>query len=246
MEVWAMTDIGLVRKENQDAYAVCTETPTGHVIAVVCDGMGGSAGGKLASSIAVETFTKELQKVLTAEMTAEQLKEACAYAVSLANSAIGKAAEENPEYRNMGTTLVSAVTCGEEAMVLTNVGDSRAYHICEGGIRRITKDHSLVERMVDHGEITAEEARHHPSRNLITRALGPDTDAQCDTFLCPIAAGEYILLCTDGHSGTVTDQEMLFEAIHGGENATCLERLLTIAKNQGAPDNVTAVLMRKL
>ena len=245
MEIWAMTDIGLVLKENQDAYAVCKDTPTGHTIAVVCDGMGGSAGGKLASTIAVETFMEELQKVLTAEMTSEQLKEAVSYAVSLANTAIGKAAQENPEYRNMGTTLVSAVTCGDE-MVFTNVGDSRAYHICEGGIRRITKDHSLVERMVDHGEITAEEARYHPSRNLITRALGTDTDAQCDIFLCPIAAGEYILLCTDGLSGTVTDQEMLFEVIHGGENDTCLERLLSIAKSQGAPDNVTAVLMRKL
>ena len=244
MEIWAMTDIGLVRKENQDAYAVSQETPTGHTIVVVCDGMGGSAGGKLASTIAVETFVRELQKVLTAEMTAEQLKEASSYAVALANGAVGQAAEENLEYRNMGTTLVSAVTCGED-VVLTNVGDSRAYHISEGGIRRITKDHSLVERMVDQGEITAEEARYHPSRNLITRALGLDTDAQCDKYLGPLGAGEYILLCTDGLSGTVTDQEMLFEVIHGGENATCLERLLAIAKRQGAPDNVTAVLMRK-
>ena len=244
MEIWAMTDIGLGRKENQDAYAVSQETPTGHTIVVVCDGMGGSAGGKLASTIAVETFVRELQKVLTAEMTAEQLKEASSYAVALANGAVGQAAEENLEYRNMGTTLVSAVTCGED-VVLTNVGDSRAYHISEGGIRRITKDHSLVERMVDQGEITAEEARYHPSRNLITRALGLDTDAQCDKYLCPLGAGEYILLCTDGLSGTVTDQEMLFEVIHGGENATCLERLLAIAKSQGAPDNVTAVLMRK-
>ena len=245
MKVWTMSDIGLLRKENQDAYAIRTQTPTGHTIAVVCDGMGGSAGGRVASSIAVETFTQELEKVLTAEMTAEQVKEASSYAVSLANTAIGKAAQENPEYRNMGTTLVSAVACGDE-VVLTNVGDSRAYHICEGGIRRITKDHSLVERMVDHGEITAEEARHHPSRNLITRALGADTDAQSDSFLCPLQTGEYILLCTDGLSGTVTDQEMLFEVIHGGGNDTCLDRLLSIAKSQGAPDNVTAVLMRKL
>ena len=245
IEIWSVTDIGFVRRENQDAYAVCKETPGGHVICVVCDGMGGSAGGSLASAIGVETFTQELQKVLTAEMTTEQLKEASAYAVSLANSAIRKAAEENPEYRNMGTTLVSAVTCGEDTVVLTNVGDSRAYHISEGGIRRITKDHSLVERMVDHGEITAEEARRHPSRNLITRALGPDTNAECDKFLCELSVGEYILLCTDGLSGTVTDQEMLFEVIHGGETATCLDRLLAIAKSQGAPDNVTAVLMRR-
>ena len=245
MEIWAMTDIGLLRKENQDAYSVTQDTPTGHTICVVCDGMGGSAGGSTASAIAVETFTGELQKVLTAEMTAEQIKEASSYAVALTNDAIGKAAQENPEYHSMGTTLVSAVSCGDK-MVFTNVGDSRAYHICEGGIRRITKDHSLVERMVDRGEITMEEARRHPSRNLITRALGLDTDAQCDKFDCEFSAGEYILLCTDGLSGTVTDQEMLFEVIHGSDPATCLDRLLTIAKSQGAPDNVTAILMRKL
>ena len=244
IQIWSMTDIGLLRKENQDAFMVVQNAPSGHTICVVCDGMGGSAGGSLASAIAVETFTSELQKILTAEMTVEQMKEACAYAVSLANAAIGQAAKENPEYRSMGTTLVSAVTCGDD-VVFTNVGDSRAYHICESGISRVTKDHSLVERMVDQGEITMEEARYHPSRNLITRALGLDTDAQCDKFLHSFSAGEYILLCTDGLSGTVTDQEMLFEVIHGNNPDTCLNRLLEIANSQGAPDNVTAVLMRK-
>lgn len=244
LQLWAITDIGLVRKENQDAYALRQETVTGHTICVVCDGMGGPAGGKLASQIAVETFTSELEKILTPDMTAEQLKEASAYAVSLANTAIRKAAEELTEYRNMGTTLVSAVTCGDD-VVVTNVGDSRAYHIAEGGIHRITKDHSLVERMVEHGDITAEEARHHPSRNLITRALGPDSNAECDTFVCSLRAGEFLLLCTDGLSGMVTDQELLFEVIHGNNPDTCLDRLLEIAKAQGAPDNVTAVLMRK-
>lgn len=242
LQIWGITDIGLVRKENQDAYAVYQEREC--TICVVCDGMGGPAGGKLASQIAVDTFTSELKKILRADMTAEQIKEASAYAVSMANRAIRKTAEDLPEYCSMGTTLVSAVTCGEE-VVITNVGDSRAYHITEGGIRRITKDHSLVERMVDHGDITAEEARHHPSRNLITRALGPDSDAECDTFLCSLHTGEFLLLCTDGLSGTVTDQELLFEVIHEKNPDTCLERLLEIAKNQGAPDNVTAVLMRK-
>lgn len=244
IQIWGITDIGLVRKENQDAYALRHQTPTGHTIAVVCDGMGGVAGGRMASSIATETYVQELEKVLRADMTAEQLKEASSFAVSLANRAIRKAAGEHPEYHNMGTTLVSAVTCGED-MVLTNVGDSRAYHISEGGIRRVTRDHSLVERMVERGDITAEEARRHPNRNLITRALGPDSDAECDTYVCPLLPGEYILLCTDGLTGTVTDQEMLFEVIHGGDQDTCLARLLEIAKTQGAPDNVTAVLLQK-
>ena len=243
VKLWAVTDIGLVRKENQDAYATVQETSTGHTVCVVCDGMGGPAGGKLASKIAVETFTSELEKVLTADMTPEQLREASACAVALANQAICDAAKD--EYRNMGTTLVAAVVRRNEA-VITNVGDSRAYHICESGIRRVTKDHSLVERMVDHGDITAEEARYHPSRNLITRALGPDSNAESDGFFCSLQPGEFLLLCTDGLSGTVTDQEMLFEVIHREDHDTCLERLMKIAKSQGAPDNVTAVLLRNL
>lgn len=245
MHVWGMTDVGLVRKENQDAYLVREETATGHTICVVCDGMGGAAGGQLASRIAVETFTSELEKILTSGMQPQQLREASSYAVSLANKAIREAAGQMAEYHNMGTTLVSAVSY-DGGVVVSNVGDSRAYHITKGGITRVTKDHSLVERMVDRGDITAEEARRHPNRNLITRALGPDADTQCDGYICPLEQGEFLLLCTDGLVDTVTDQEMLFEVIHSVELDGCLDRLLAISKSRGAPDNVTAVLMQKL
>lgn len=245
MHVWGVTDIGLVRKENQDAYLVRERTASGHTVCVVCDGMGGAAGGQLASRIATETFVSELEKVLNPAMTPEQLIAASSYAAALANEAIQAAACDKEEYQNMGTTLVAAVSY-EKGVVVTNVGDSRAYHITENGITRISKDHSFVERMVELGNITAEEARHHPNRNLITRALGPGADAKCDGYICPMNQGDYLLLCTDGLVGTVTDQEMLFEVIHGGEPDSCLERLMEIAKSQGAPDNVTAVLMQKL
>ena len=245
MKVWGMTDIGLVRKDNQDAYGIEERTDCGHTVCVVCDGMGGAAGGRLASTIAVNTYLQELKRVLTPEMTPEQLREASSYAVSLANRAIREEAARSEECRNMGTTLVAAVSCGADAVVVSNVGDSRAYRVTQDGITRITKDHSLVESMVDRGDITEEEARRHPSRNLITRALGPDISADCDGYICPMQAGEYLLLCSDGLVNTVTDQEMLFEVIHGDGPDTCLDRLLAIAKRQGAPDNVTAVLMRK-
>ncbi len=245
IRVQGITDVGLVRKENQDAYAVREATASGHTVCVVCDGMGGAAGGKLASGIAVATYTEELERVLTRSMTPEQLREASSYAVSLANKAIQAAAGEDPQYGGMGTTLVSAVAY-EGGAVITNVGDSRAYHITSGGIVRVTKDHSLVERMVERGDITAEEARRHPNRNLITRALGPDIDAECDGYICPMAAGEFLLLCTDGLVNTVTDQEMLFEVLHNEDLERSLERLLQIAKDHGAPDNVTAVLLQTL
>ena len=216
MKVWGVTDIGLVRKENQDAFLLREQTASGHTVCVVCDGMGGSAGGRMASKIATETFMEEMEKVLSPGMEPE------------------------------GTTLVCAVSY-DGGVVISNVGDSRAYHITENGITRITRDHSLVEHMVEIGDITEEEARHHPNRNLVTRVLGPkDANTQSDGYVCPMGAGEYILLCSDGLVDTVTDQEMLFEVIHGAGPDSCLERLMEIARSQGAPDNVTAVLMQKL
>ena len=241
IKTWAITDTGLVRKENQDTYRIARDGS----VCVVCDGMGGAAGGRVASTLAAETYVAELERVLKPDMTPEQLREVSSYAVAMANQAVEKQAAENAELANMGTTLVSAIAY-EGGAVVTNVGDSRAYYITETGIIRITKDHSLVESMVDHGDITADEARHHPSRNLITRALGRDTNAACDGYIRPVEKGGYILLCTDGLVNTVTDQEMLFEIIHGQEEDTCLNRLMEIAKSQGAPDNVTAVLMRML
>ena len=128
MQVCGITDVGLVRRDNQDAYAIRERTPSGHTVCVVCDGMGGTAGGQQASRIAVDTYVRELEKVLSLGMTPQQLREASSYAVSIANRAVRAAAQESEEYRNMGTTLVSAVSYGGGA-VISNVGDSRAYHI---------------------------------------------------------------------------------------------------------------------
>ena len=243
MNVWGMTDIGLVRKENQDAYVTAQHTASGRTVGVVCDGMGGPAGGRVASQIAVSVYLEELEKLLTADQTPQQLLEASAQAAALANQAIQAEAERREECRNMGTTLVSAISY-DGGVVVTNVGDSRAYHITEDGITRITKDHSLVESMVDRGDITAEEARRHPSRNLITRALGAEPVLLADCFDQNVAPGDYLLLCSDGLSNVVTDQEILYEVIHGGEDEACCQRLLDVALHRGAPDNVTVVLMR--
>ena len=177
-------------------------------------------------------------------MDPDTVQSAMAEAASRANRAIREEAARQPEYAGMGTTLVSAVS-GPEGIVVSNVGDSRAYRITAEGIRRITRDHSLVESMVQRGDITEEEARRHPNRNLITRALGTDETVESDGYRTELAPGEYLLLCTDGLTITVSDQEMLFEILHGGDEESCLSRLLAIAREHGAPDNVTAVLMRQ-
>ena len=245
MNVWGVTDIGLVRSENQDAYAVRVIEESGFTVCVVCDGMGGPGGGSLASSLAVDAFLSTCMANLRGDMGPEQVQEVAEFAVAAANTAIYERSVRD-ELRGMGTTLVSALAWGDQAL-LSNVGDSRAYLVRpgpDGGIARITKDHSLVERLVDRGAITAEEARSYPGRNLITRALGPDSEALSDSYLVQLRPGDFLLLCTDGLVSTATDQEMEREILRGDDN-TCLDRLLEIARSQGAPDNVTAVLLRQ-
>ena len=240
MNVWGITDRGVIREQNQDAFAHQV-LPDGRVLALVCDGMGGARAGNVASTMAVDIIMDEFLAEEEGARTLDSLKAAAA----LANRRIFQRAAGEESCAGMGTTLVAALADGEEALIL-NEGDSRAYHLSEeGGIVRVTRDHSLVADLVERGELTREEARRHPSRNLITRALGPDISADCDGYICPMNAGEYLLLCSDGLVNTVTDQEMLFEVIHGDGPDTCLDRLLAIAKRQGAPDNVTAVLMQK-
>ena len=243
MKVWGITDPGLERPDNQDAYATAHFAESGYTVAVVCDGMGGVKGGHLASCIAVETYLEATGKVLRKDMTAAQLSQASSYAVALANEAVYTKAQEAKEFHGMGTTLVSAI-CYEGGAVISNVGDSRAYHITAEGIRRVTKDHSLMEVLVRRGDITEEEARVHPNRNVITRALGPEKSEESDNYICELKQGEYLFLCTDGLINTVSDQEILYEVIHNGAEESCLDRMLAISKSRGAADNVTAVLLK--
>ena len=237
MKTWAITDVGLVRKENQDAYRIAR----GGDVCVVCDGMGGAAGGQIASTLAAETYAAELEKILKPDMTPEQLREASSYAVAMANLAVENRASEDDELSNMGTTLVSAIAY-EGGAVVTNVGDSRAYYITEAGITRITKDHSLVESMVDHGDITADEARHHPSRNLITRALGVSANIVPEYNRCEIEEGDILLLCTDGLTNMVSDDDIaqvLREVPFFDATSILVDRAL----QAGGQDNITVLLM---
>ena len=243
MRTWGITDVGLVRSENQDAYDI--RVMAGYTVAVVCDGMGGPMGGKRASTLAVELFDREMEASLKEGMSSSQLTQVMSYSAALANEAIYCEAQEDSAYEYMGTTMVSVVATATEVQIL-NVGDSRAYHIDRDGIQQITKDHSVVEGLVESGNITHEQAKNHPQRNLITKALGPEASVQPDCFEVFWKQGDFVLLCSDGLVNTVSDQEMLFEVIHNGEPDTCLERLLAMSKQRGAPDNVTAVLLMNI
>ena len=168
MNVCGKTDVGLRRHENQDTFAV--EQGEKLLIAVVCDGMGGAEGGQIASSLAVEIFMKEIRALLRADMTAGQLRELASFCVAKANTAVYQRALQDPAYQGMGTTLVSAVA-GERDAVICNIGDSRAYLIHDGEMTRITHDHSVVQTLVENGDITARipTATSSPARLVPTK-----------------------------------------------------------------------------
>ena len=239
MQVWGVTHQGMVRQQNQDAFDART-LEDGRIIALVCDGMGGARAGNVASTMAVELFMRSFLELGDCTDGEERLRQAAA----TANREVFQRATTDPDCVGMGTTLVAALAGQEEAVIL-NEGDSRAYYVTQEGITRVTRDHSLVEDMVQRGELTRDEARTHPHKNLITRALGAEPVLMADCFRQQLAEDSCLLLCSDGLSNVVSEQEMLYEVIHGGEDESCCQRLLDIALNRGAPDNVTAVLIRR-
>ena len=241
MQSWGLTDTGCVRKQNQDAYQIEKLDRTS-LLCVVCDGMGGAKSGNIASTLAVDVFVQEVRQSWKPRLEQEKIDQILRNAVKLANYTVYDQSQQFPEFAGMGTTLVAVLIHGKKATVI-NVGDSRAYGIAESGIRQITKDHSLVQLMVDRGELTAERAKTYPGKNFITRAIGTEPTIMSDIFHLDVSKGDYFLLCSDGLSNVMDDQEILFEVVHGVNKAHCCKRLLNIAKNRGAPDNVTSVLV---
>ena len=241
MQSWGLTDKGCVRKMNQDAYDI-QQLDRNTLLCVVCDGMGGAKSGNIASSLAVDVFSQEIQRTWTPNMEWDKADQMMKSAVKLANFTVYDQARQFEEFDGMGTTLVAALIRGRKVSVV-NVGDSRAYRISQNGIRQITKDHSVVQMMVDRGELTPEVAKSYPGKNFITRAIGTEATVLCDIFHLDVSKGDYFLLCSDGLSNLLDDQEILFEVVHGVYKQNCCKRLLNIAKNRGAPDNVTSVLV---
>ncbi len=212
-------------------------------LCVVCDGMGGAKSGNVASSMAVEVFNQEIRATWKPGMSREDTENMLRCAVKLVNFAIYDQAAQFADFAGMGTTMVAALVEGSTATVV-NVGDSRAYHISHDGIRKVTQDHSIVQLMVDRGELTEEEAKSYPGKNLITRAIGTDATVECDLFPLEVERGDCVLLCTDGLSNLLDEQEILFEVAHDQQRENSCQRMLEIALNRGAPDNVTCLLLQ--
>ena len=241
MQCWGLTDPGCVRPQNQDIYHI-EKLDGSTMLCVVCDGMGGAKSGNVASSLAADVFVQEVRRNWKPSLDAERLEQLLRGAVKLANFTVFDQAQQFEEFHGMGTTLVAALVHGRKATIV-HVGDSRAYAITRDGISQLTRDHSVVQMMIERGELTPERARAYPGKNLITRAIGTEPVVDCDLTRCSLNRGDCLLLCSDGLSNVMDEQEILFEVVHGVNKQYCCQRLLDIAKNRGAPDNVTSLLI---
>lgn len=224
----ARSDVGCVRNHNEDSYLVASP------LFAVCDGMGGHAAGEVASSIAVETIAK------TAPHTADPAL--LGAAIEAANAAVIEAALNGLGKPGMGCTATAAYIEGN-TIAIAHVGDSRAYLLHEGTLIRVTRDHSYVEELVDAGEITADEARVHPNRSVITRALGSDPTMYADHFSLNIEEGDRLILCSDGLSSMIPDGEIENIATQSSTAQICTDNLVDAALAAGGSDNCTVVVV---
>jgi PPM family protein phosphatase len=260
VHVFGRTDVGRNREHNEDAFTVADLTANKATlqpdvrthrcgergsIFMVADGMGGAAAGEIASQMAVDTVIREMQEHwLTAETNdGETFARAIRRATAATNSEIHSFAVQHPEYRGMGTTATIAGLLGD-TLYVAQVGDSRAYLVRDGVARQITKDQSLMQKLVEAGELTEEEAEQSERRNIILQALGPENSVKVDLTHQRVRRGDVLVLCSDGLSGQVSKDEIA--QIVGAEPdlpAAC-KRLIDRANDTGGPDNITVVLAR--
>ena len=237
MKTFSMTDIGRKREINQD-YVFATDETIGNLpnLLVVADGMGGHRAGDFASRFTVEVLAEEVQN--SKETHPEQI---LGNAIQTANERLMEEAAKDSRLEGMGTTLVAA-TILDHVLYFANVGDSRLYLINKE-IRQLSKDHSMVEEMVRLGGLTEEEAKHHPDKNIITRAIGAKDSVEVDFYEHRLKKGDIILMCTDGLSNMVEDEE-LFHIVQGGRDIVeSAQSLVETAKENGGTDNIGIVLV---
>lgn len=240
MKMSCSTDIGIVREENQDSVFVHAFDDYSGVF-IVADGMGGYEGGKLASSKAVETIFDVIQKKWTPSMTDKQILELLKKSVKSANKEIFDIAVQNPQLYGMGTTVVVCII-KNEMLYTANVGDSRCYVCNKRELVQITKDHSLVYDLISRGLITKEEARNHPQRNVITRAVGSEEDVTVDVFATQLFNKDVVMLCSDGLHSMVSENDI--KTILKRYSTNAANKLIKSANENGGLDNISVITVK--
>ena len=241
LEVAARTDSGMVRSHNEDSVAV--DAACG--LMVLADGMGGYNAGEVSSGIAVSVMMSEMVPVIKEGLLNDnQAASLLERSVDKANSSIYQAAKSDEQYAGMGTTVVSALFF-DNRVAVAHVGDSRLYRLRGGMLEAITRDHSLLQEQLDCGMITAEEARHSQNRNLVTRAVGIDTELETEIHLYDVLAGDIYLLCSDGLNDMVEDEDigLIMHAMQGNLELAA-DQLIQSANDNGGKDNVSVILVK--
>lgn len=245
MEHAAKTHIGLVRRINEDEYALLTDLGTFHV-AIVADGMGGALAGEIASSIAVEVVSRELRGKLegkSVEDVADDLSDFLVEAILKANEEIFQRGSSASSMSGMGTTIVVGVVT-TDTVTMAFIGDSRGYLIGRDTIRQLTDDHSLVNELYKHGQLTEEEVSSHPQRNIITRAVGTELSVQVDLISAPWQKGQIVLICTDGLTDLVSNEQIMKIVNEEGTLSEKVDKLIQNALDGGGNDNITVVALQ--
>lgn len=241
LKTFSVSDIGKRRKLNQD-YVYTSEQPVGSVpnLFIVADGMGGHNAGDFASKLAVNTIVEEI-----AASQEKELEDMFGAAIKLANQKVYEHACRNPELEGMGTTVVAA-TCSDGKLFVANVGDSRLYVAGRRGMKQITRDHSWVEEMVRRGGLGKEEARNHPDRNIITRAVGAEEKVKPDFFRVDLQEGDMVLMCTDGLTNMLEDEEIRMALDGARDLVEQAETLVNRANENGGKDNISVILIEPM
>ena len=241
LSVYGETDVGQLREHNEDFIA--WDTSMG--LLLLADGMGGHNAGEVASELAVDSIRDALQDVLTPDLIASNVidfNDALREAIVYANEEIIRMAHERLECAGMGTTIVITLFHGNRA-IIANVGDSRIYRLREKELAQISKDHSLVQEMLDNGYISEEEAQMSASRNLITRALGIADQVEVDVAQDTVENGDLYLLCSDGLTDLVTDEEILqLLLLYKDDLESGCKELIALANEKGGKDNISVIL----
>ena len=240
MKLYSQSDIGLIRQSNQD-YCMTGYFPDGAAWAIVCDGMGGANGGSTASHVATESIAETLTTGYREDMTGTEISNLMKLAVDYANKSVYEMSRYVSGLEGMGTTVV-CVIAKDERLHVEHAGDSRAYLFTGDSIRQITTDHSIVQELVSAGQLTKEQARIHPNRNLITRALGTEPKLVTDYNTVEFKDGAKVIVCTDGMSNYITDESLL-EFIRSNDCEKLPDMLIQKAKELGGSDNITVAVI---
>lgn len=239
MRVFAKTDKGKVRSVNQDAFYVDVLSDNS-ILAVVCDGMGGANAGDIASKTAVDIISQYIIRSYSPTMDSDAVSKLIDNAITSANIEIYDLSLKNDNMNGMGTTAVVAITRENQA-IICNIGDSRAYLITNK-IKQITRDHSVVQTLVESGKLSPEQARVHPKKNVITRALGVEENVLCDSYTVPMDENSVILLCTDGMSNFVLE-EKVYNIVKNNDINIVADLLIGEANLGGGGDNITVAVV---